>query len=74
MTTTILVWDDGSEQGELSDPTIANVESQIAALTGAARTVVTVYRDDSHPTVGGSARDGLVVYCTFDNESFWQLL
>jgi hypothetical protein len=36
--------------------------------------VVTVYRDDSHLAVGGNASDGLVVYCTFDDRSFWQLL
>ncbi len=30
-------------------------------------------RDDSHFAVGGSASEGLVAYCTFDNQEFWQL-
>ena len=74
MTTTILTWDEGYEQRELPSPSAAEVQSRIAALNGVNRTLVTVYRDESHIAVGGSASDGLVVYCTFDNEVFWQLL
>ena len=74
MTTTLLVWDEGHHQRELSDPTVADVASRIAALDGVILTVVTLYRGGSHLAVGGSANGGLVVYCTFDNESFWQLL
>jgi len=74
MTTTTLCWDEGHDRRELSDPTGADVESKIAALDGVLHTVVMMYRGDSHLAVGGSASKGLVVYFTFDNESFWQLL
>lgn len=74
MTTTLLTWDEGYDQRELPSPGPSDVESRIQGLNGVDRTLVTVYRDESHLAVGGSADDGLVVYCTFDNEVFWQLL
>lgn len=74
MTTTILIWDEGYEEHELHAPTPDEVTARIAALNGSDHTLVTVYRDSAHLTVGGSAAEGLVVYCTFDNEVFWQVV
>jgi hypothetical protein len=73
MTTIILTWDDGYDERELQSPTPQDVTTQIAALNGLDHTLVTIYRDDAHLAVGGSA-EGLVVYCTLDNEVFWQVV
>lgn len=74
MTTTILAWDEGYNERELPSPVADDVKTRIAALNGVDHTLVTIYRDDAHLAVGGSASDGLVVYCTFDNDVFWQLV
>jgi hypothetical protein len=74
MTATILTWDEGFNERELPSPDLDDVRARIAALNGIDRSLVTVYRDDAHLAVGGSANDGLVVYCTFDNEVFWQIV
>jgi hypothetical protein len=72
--TTLLAWSDGYEERTTDAPTTAEVESRIKALDGIDHSLVTVYRDGAHLAVGGSAAHGLVVYCTDDNEEFWQLV
>lgn len=72
--TPLLTWDDGYTEHEVGSPTPDEVAVRLAALNGADRTLVTIYRDDAHLAVGGSATSGLVVYCTDDNEVFWQLM
>ncbi|MDQ4504404.1 Imm1 family immunity protein [Sinomonas sp. ASV322] len=74
MTTNILTWDEGYDERELHSPTPDDVTGRIAALDGVDHTLVTVYRNDAHLAVGGSANEGLVVYCTFDSEVFWQVV
>lgn len=74
MTTTILTWDDGYNERDVESPGSDDVTTRIAALNGVDHTLVTIYRDGAHLAVGGSASDGLVVYCTFDNEVFWQVV
>ena len=71
---TLLTWDEGYTEHKVAVPTLAEVEARIAGLNGRDRTLVTVYCGDAHIAVGGSAASGLVVYCTDDNESFWQLI
>ena len=57
------------------DAAIAMIAQMIAELDGTTRTLVTVSgRGDSHVAVGGDATSGLVVYATFDNQTFYTLL
>ena len=74
MTSGTVAWDEDFNQRELESPTAVDVRGRIGALDGVARTLVTIYRESAHLSVGGSARDGLIVYCSVDHESFWQLL
>lgn len=74
MTGALLVWDDGYEQREQDSPTWADISARVSELDGAVKTLVTIYRGESHLAVGGSVASGLVVYCTYDNDVFWQLL
>ena len=69
-----IVWDQAFVEHELetSDPT--DVLRRIDALDGSDCTLVTVFRDAAHMTVGGSVRSGLVVYATFDDSAFHQLV
>jgi hypothetical protein len=71
---TVLAWDEGFDERSLAGPEGADVDAVIAALNGLDRTLVTIYRGEAHLAVGGSARSGLVVYCTCDNQSFWELV
>ena len=73
MTKTTLAWDEGYDERELGCPSADDLTTQISALNGADRSLVMIYRDEAHLAVGGSASDGLVVYCTFGDEVFWQL-
>jgi len=70
-----MVWDD-ADRGEveevLSDQ--AQLRDRIGSLDGDTRTLVTVYGEDAHLAVGGDSSTGLVVYATFDNEVFHQLV
>lgn len=74
MTDILIAWGERDDQLEQEAPTWADIRAKIAELDGTDRTLVTIYRGDSHLAVGGSAASGLVVYCTHDNEVFWQLL
>ena len=51
----------------------AAVRERILELDGASRSLVTLFGDEAHLAVGGDSRSGLVVYATFDNESFHEL-
>lgn len=70
----VLAWDERHEERELATPTLADVAERLSALDGDSHTLLTLYRGDSHIACGGSARTGLVVYVTFDNATFWQLV
>jgi immunity protein Imm1 of predicted polymorphic toxin system len=50
------------------------VNEAVRRLEGAERTLVTLQGPGtSHLAVGGSAATGMVVYATFDNDTFYQL-
>jgi hypothetical protein len=50
------------------------VKEAVRRLEGAERTLVTLQGPGtSHLAVGGSAATGMVVYATFDNDTFYQL-
>lgn len=69
-----LAWDEGDEESESVGPSSGEVSACAQALDGMSRTLVTIYRGEAHLAVGGAASTGMVVYCTFDNEVFWQLV
>lgn len=70
----LLAWDERHAERELAAPTLTDVVERLSALDGVSHTLATLYRGDGHIACGGSARSGLVVYVTFDNETFWQLV
>lgn len=70
----LLVWDEHYEERELAAPTLVDVAERLSALDGVNYTLLTLYIGDSHIACGGSAETGLVVYVTFDDGTFWQLV
>lgn len=74
MSPVTLSWDDGYDEREITAPTRQDVETRATALDGHHRTLVTLTRDDTHLAIGGSAASGLVVYCTYENDTIWQLI
>ncbi|MBC7274914.1 Imm1 family immunity protein [Nocardioides sp.] len=74
MSDVVLAWDEGDEESESVGPSSEEVSACVQALDGASRTLVTIYRGEAHLAVGGGASSGMVVYCTSDNEVFWQLV
>lgn len=71
---TLIVWDDGTAQHEEELREWPQLSERLAALDGVNRTLVTVLKDSGHLACGGSAATGLVVYATFDNTVFHQLV
>jgi hypothetical protein len=74
MTTDVtVVWDDGLTTHERTVTDLSEIVDLVEALDGRERTLVTVFRGAAHAAVGGSAQAGLVVYVTFDQQTFHQL-
>lgn len=69
----LIVWDEGLVEREATTSEVDAALRLVDALDGRERTLVTIYRDGGHIAVGGSAVAGLVVYVTFDGQSFHQL-
>ncbi|MDR1186169.1 MAG: hypothetical protein LBK95_01725 [Bifidobacteriaceae bacterium] len=67
-------WDEGAVQRKLCQPSPEEIKALVVALDGTDRSLVMVFRDGAHMAVGGSAVTGLVLYATFDNRTFWQLV
>lgn len=68
-----LAWDSTKENDvEETLSELAQAEERITALNGQTRTLVTIYAGEAHLAVGGDASTGLVVYATFDGETFYQ--
>lgn len=70
MTGTSMTWD-GDDEGEQLDPTADDLERMIRRLDGERRTLVSLQGDAGYLAVGGSARDGLVVYADLGDGDFW---
>ncbi len=78
MLETTLAYDD-AEHGEIEirlDPASAGdvVRGQVRRLDGRRRTLVTIRKGDAHLGVGGDGESGLVVYASFDDRTFYQLV
>lgn len=74
MSDVLLAWDDGYGEREMAQASPEDVTACVGALNGVSKTLVTIYRGDGHLAVGGAATTGTIVYCTLDNEVFWQLV
>lgn len=70
----VLTWDIDAHEHELESAPVAEIARRVSELDGSSRTLVTVYRGNSHAACGGDANSGLVVYATLDNETFHQLV
>jgi hypothetical protein len=77
LTVATLIWDDaerGESELQLSgERLLAAVEEHIVALDGACRTLLTIQRGNAHLAIGGGG-EGYVVYASFDNLTFHQLM
>lgn len=63
----------GESEEEVHDD--RQVTERIEALDGENRTLVTVFGDgEGHLACGGNSKTGLVLYATFDNLTFYQLM
>jgi hypothetical protein len=63
------------KEDDVAAPSWEKIESAIRALDGRRRTMVTLAADgESHLAVGGGDSNRYVVYMTFDNMSFLNLL
>jgi Immunity protein Imm1 len=63
------------EDDDIPAPSWQQIEAAIRALDGKRRTMVTLCADgESHLTVGGGSSNRYVVYMTFDNTKFLNLM
>jgi hypothetical protein len=63
------------EDDDVSAPSWKQIEAAIRALDGKRRTMVILGADgESHLAIGGGSSDRYVVYMTFDNMRFFNLL
>ena len=70
------LWDESAdEDDDVPDPSWQEIESAIRVLDGKKRTIVTLDAGGEwHLAVGGGSANRYVVYMTFDNMSFLNLL
>jgi hypothetical protein len=70
------IWDESADEDEdVTNPSWQQIEFAIRALDGKKRTIVTLSAGGEwHLAVGGGSSNRYVVYMTFDNMSFLNLL
>jgi hypothetical protein len=70
-----IAWDEFGH-GESEEPLVDEdqIRNLITALDGDTRTLVTIYAEEAHLAVGGDAHSNLIVYATFDGETFQNLV
>jgi hypothetical protein len=69
-----VVWDGPEGETALLKPSSSDVAALLRSLDGASRTLVTVYRGESHFACGGSAASGVVAYLQSEDGAYFQLL
>lgn len=70
------LWDGVTDEGDdIPAPSWQQIEAAIRDLDGKRRTIVTLAAEaESHLTIGGGSSNRYVVYMTFDNMEFHNLL
>lgn len=70
-------WDTGDGEGaEIANPELEDIDAAIRGLDGDRRTlaILAVDGSDTHMAVGGGERGTYIVYVTYNNEEFFNLI
>jgi len=69
-------WESGGDEGrEIISPHVSEIEAFIRELDGERKTLVMLAADaDAHMGIGGGENGRYVVYATYDNDEFFNLI